>query len=64
MRPTFEDIWFIMWWGRWQCSIQSPTRSAVISISRACATPTSTVVPGHQALCGIRPPSVPVTWKV
>jgi len=38
----------IMWWGRWQWSIQSTIRSAVISMSRAWRYATRTVVPGHQ----------------
>src|SRR5262249_2037011 len=59
--PTFDDIWFIMWWGRWQCSIQSPGLLATNSTSRDCATPTSTVLPGPQVDSGWRPPSVPVT---
>ena len=44
--PTIDDIWFIMWCGRWQCSIQSPGLFATNSISLACATPTSSVFPG------------------
>ena len=44
--PTIETIWFIMWCGRWQWSIQSPGYLASNSMSRACATPTSTVLPG------------------
>src|SRR6266508_2857215 len=59
--PTIETIWFIMWCGRWQCSIQSPIYFASNSTSRACATPTMTVFPGYQADSGMRPPSVPVT---
>ena len=62
--PTLEDIWFIMWWGRWQCSIQSPGLLATNSTSRDCATPTSTVFPGPHVDWGCRPPSVPVTTKV
>ncbi len=58
--PTFEDIWFIMWCGKWQCSIQSPGLLATNSKSRACATPTSTVLPGYHASFGLLPPSVPV----
>ena len=48
--PATDDIWFIMWCGRWQCSIQSPGLLATNSISRACETPTSTVLPGHHAV--------------
>ena len=59
--PTIETIWFIMWCGRWQCSIQSPGNFALNSIVRAWATPTSTVFSGYQSCCGMRPPSVPVT---
>ena len=59
--PTTDDIWFIMWWGRWQWTIQSPGLLATNSTSAASATPTSTVFFGPQVVLGCRPPSVPVT---
>src|SRR5439155_17484674 len=62
--PMRSDMLFIMWWGRWQCSIQSPRYFASNSISRAWATPTSTVFSGPQRVSGWRPASVPVTKKV
>ena len=62
--PTIEVMWFIMWWNMWQWSIQSPGLFATNSMSRAWATPTSTVFIGHQADSGMRPASVPVTQKV